>query len=64
MKEYIRDHLGRILGYTEENSSRITIYTQLGRELGYYDKRTNESWKSYPSRELISRSGNIISTLL
>ena len=64
MKEYIRDYMGRVLGYTEETNSKITIYNQLGRELGFYDKRTKESWMSYPSRKLISREGNMISSLL
>jgi hypothetical protein len=64
MKEYIRDRLGRILGYTEENPNRITLYTQLGREIGYYDKRTKETWQVYPRRELKSREGNILGMMV
>ena len=39
MKEYLKDNLSRIIGYTQNENGKIVIYDYLGRRLGYYDGR-------------------------
>lgn len=61
----IRDNVGRIIGYTEVASDGKTyLLNPVKRRLGYYDPRTNQTWQIYPYQMIISREGNILSTLL
>lgn len=61
--EAIRDKLGRILGYYVHTRDRITLVDPMKREIGYYDIKANQTWKSFP-KELYSRSGNVLGLLL
>ena len=61
--QMIRDKIGRIVGYYRDKTDRIVLLDAVRREVGYYDKKRNETWKSYP-RELISREGNVLAMLI
>jgi len=58
----LRDNLGRLLGYYIENKTKITLVDSIGRELGHYRKRTNETWRSYPTAFV--GKGNLLASLL
>ena len=61
----LKDQVGRILGYREQNSDgKIYLLNKVRRRLGYYDPRTNETWQLYPIRKQISKEGDLLSTLL
>lgn len=64
MKKPLRNNVGRVLGYIDETSSKATLYNVMSRELGYYDKRTDETWQTWPIKKLIGREGNLVITLL
>lgn len=64
MKKPLKNNVGRVLGYIDETSSKVTLYNLMSRELGYYDKRTDETWQVWPIKKLIGRSGNLVITLL
>jgi hypothetical protein len=64
MRKSLKNNVGRILGYIEETSTKITLYNLMSRELGYYDKKTDETWQVWPIKKLIGREGNLVITLL
>lgn len=61
--QMIRDKVGRILGYYRDKPDKIILLDSVRREVGYYDKKKNETWRSYP-RELVSREGNVLGMLI
>lgn len=63
-KRTLRDAVGRILGYLEDKDNKTYLYNVVRRELGYYDKKMNQTWQTYPIKKLISREGDILTTLL
>jgi hypothetical protein len=64
MRKSLKNNVGIILGYIEETSTKITLYNLMSRELGYYDKKTDETWQVWPIKKLIGREGNLVITLL
>lgn len=62
-EEMIRDKVGRILGYYRFERDKIILTDPVKREIGFYDIKANQTWRSYP-RELISREGNVLGILI
>lgn len=60
----IRNHVGMLLGYYEKRGSLRYLLSPVKRELGYYDERLNQTWQLYPIKKLLTREGDILSTLL
>jgi len=59
----IRDQVGRIIGYYRDEPGRIVLLSPVRKEIGFYDKKRNETWRSYP-REIVSRQGNTLGILI
>ena len=61
----LRNQVGRIVGYREfASDGKIYILNVIRKRLGYYDTTTDETWQLYPIRKLISKAGDLTSTLL
>jgi hypothetical protein len=58
----IFDRTGKKVGYTVDRDRRVDAFSALGKYLGYYLKRTDQTWDAHG--KLISQSGNMLGALL
>jgi hypothetical protein len=57
----LRDKTGRLKGRIKESSNKLEIYSSIGRKLGYYDYKTDQTRTVNGS---LIGYGNLLTTLL
>lgn len=57
-KEAVKDFYGKILGYRDDQGSKVTAYDFYNKNLGYYDKSRDKTYDFY-NRMICSGDGTM-----